>query len=516
MILRASRIATLEGPDAPAVAIRDGRIAAVGDVRPERGERVVEVDGVVLPGFHDAHLHFLMATRDEHAIDAGPVASPTTGALLAHVERRAAERRPGEWITAAGYDDSSVRDAARLDRAALDRAAPGHPVLVTHVSGHWAVANTEALRRGGFLTGPPPAGGELGRDAAGQPNGYVYETALFAFQVPELDDETWCRCARAVNERFHAAGLTSVCDAWVHPEQVRRLQLAEARGDLTLRLAMLVDHAGFDPAQHLAPLGERLTFAGVKWFVDGAIGGRTAYLDEPYVGTEDHGIEVLPPSESEAIARRVHAAGGRVAVHANGDRAIRGLLDAFERVAAELGPLRRPRVEHCTLVDDTIVARLRALGAVVLPFAAYTRMYGGKLVDWYGDRVDRMFAHRTFLDHGVSVAASTDHPVAPVEPLNAMQALVTRTGRDDGVVVGPSQRVTIDEALRLYTRGAAYAEESERDCGRLAPGFRADLVVLDRDPREVPPDELASLAVGATIVGGDVVWSAPGVELAPA
>jgi predicted amidohydrolase YtcJ len=277
---------------------------------------------------------------------------------------------------------------------------------------------------------------------------------------------------------------------------------------------MLVDHGGFDSAQHLSPLGERLTFAGVKWFVDGAIGGRTALLDEPYVGTDDHGIEVLPPAESEAIARRVHASGGRVAVHANGDCAIRGLLDAFERVAAELGPLRRPRVEHCTLIDDAIVARLHALGAVVLPFAAYTRMYGRKLVDWYGeDRVARMFAHRTFLDRGVHVAASTDHPVAPVEPLNAMQALVTRAGRDDGAVVGAAQRISIEEALRLYTRGAAYAEESEHERGRIAPGYRADLVVLDRDPRELPPQEIASLAVGATIVGGEPVWTAPGVDL---
>lgn len=520
VVLSAPVVMTMAGPDATAVALHAGRIAAVGDratllqIWPSAAE--VSVDGVVMPGFHDAHMHFSFAVHHEHEIDAGPESCPTIATLLHAVEVRASGSRSEDWVLASGYDDSAKRIAgSTLDRAALDGAAPSHAVLVKHISSHWAVANSEALRRGGYLNElADPPGGTIGRDAAGNANGYLYETALFNLALPDLDATEWERCARIVNRRFHMAGITSASDAWVFPADIRHLVEAERSGTLTLRVAMLVDHREFDPALHIRPISERLTYSGVKWFADGAIGGRTARLDEPYKGTRELGIEVTTRAESTEIARRVVEADARVAIHANGDWAIRELLGALESVARNLGPLRRPRIEHCSVIDDEIAHRLRALGAVVLPFASYTRMYGGRLTGWYGDeRAERMFAVRRFLDAGIPVAASTDHPVAPFEPLNAIQAMVTRRGKSDNIVVGGSQCVSTAEALAIYTRGSAYAEESELSRGRLAPGFHADLVILEKDPRQVDPHSLASIRVAATVVGGQAVWSAPGVDL---
>lgn len=198
----------------------------------------------------------------------------------------------------------------------------------------------------------------------------------------------------------------------------------------------------------------------------------------------------------------VAAYGARSSAVRPPDRPIGNPLDAFENVARRHGPLRRPRIEHCSIVDDDLLRRIRAIGAVTLPFAAYTRMYGGKLVDWYGEgRVDRMFAVRDLLDGGVPVGGSTDHPCAPMEPLNAIQAMVTRQGATDGVVAGARQRVTVNDALCIYTRGSAFAEEAEHERGRLAPGLLADFIVLEHDPRDADPHALGSISILATVVG---------------
>jgi predicted amidohydrolase YtcJ len=313
---------------------------------------------------------------------------------------------------------------------------------------------------------------------------------------------------------FHAAGLTSLGDALVGPRDLALYQEAERRGSLSARINMLLSYdafAGFQALRLRSGFGsDRLRFGGVKAFVDGAIGGRTCLLEQPFSspeGTDDCGMQTTSTADLEALVRTVHNAGSRLAVHANGDRAIALLLDLIEAAdAANPRPDAHHRIEHCSVITDEILARMGRLGMIGVPFGSYVHYHGGNLLAWYGpERVERMFAHRSFLDHGVAVAGSSDYPCGPFEPLLAMQSCVTRCGAD-GTDIGRSQRITPLEALALYTTAGAYASGEQARKGRLAPGFLADFVVLGADPTAVPPDEIAAIPVRATYVGGQRVW----------
>ena len=218
-------------------------------------------------------------------------------------------------------------------------------------------------------------------------------------------------------------------------------------------------------------------------------------------------MQTLSDAMLRDVVRRAHLDGNRICVHANGDRAIGKLLDQLEAAQQRArAPGLHHRIEHCSIVNDEILRRMKALGAIAAPFGSYVHYHGGKLLDWYGpERIERMFAHRSFLDYGVAVAGSSDYPCGPYQPLLALQSCVTRTGYD-GAPLGLSQRITPREALALYTTSAAYASGEDGVKGRLAPGYLADFVVLDDDPLTVDPRALGSLGVRATYVGGVKVW----------
>jgi predicted amidohydrolase YtcJ len=233
-------------------------------------------------------------------------------------------------------------------------------------------------------------------------------------------------------------------------------------------------------------------------------------MEQPFEGTtDDFGMQTQSDDVLRDVVRRGQLDGNRICVHANGDRAIRKLLGFFEAAYGE-----RPddtlhhRIEHCSIVNDEILTRMKRLGAIAAPFGSYVHYHGGKLLDWYGpERIERMFAHRSFLDHGVAVAGSSDYPCGPYQPLLALQSCVTRTGYD-GTPLGVSQRITPREALALYTVNAAFAAGEDSFKGRLAPGFLADFVVLGDDPLRADPRSLAAIPVRATYAGGEKVWDA--------
>ncbi len=528
-IFRARRVITMNGADAEAFAVLGGRVVALGpldELRRRFPEAAVTdfASNVVAPGFHDAHMHLAMAAEDLLHLDASAGAVHSLAELKAGLLAEAGRRPPGTWIRASRYDDAKMTEGRVLNRWDLDEAAPEHPVLVVHVAGHWGVINSRALALGGIDEATPaPAGGIYGRDAAGRLNGIIYEQALFDFAYPAAckrertvvppgtPEERAAGLARACR-MFNAAGLTSIGDALVGPQEIALFQQAEGRGLLTLRVNMMVTHHHFDLARRLGLAsgfgGERLRIAGFKAFVDGAIGGRTCLLEEPFEGSsEDYGVQTTPTGELREIVRMVHEGGSRLCVHANGDRAISLLLDQFEAVqAAAPRPDARHRIEHCTVVNGEIVARMKRLGIGAAPFGSYVHYHGSKLLEWYGRRrLERMFAHRWFYDSGIAVAGSSDYPCGPYEPLLAMQSCTTRRGFD-GPVMGENQRISPLEALALYTTGAAYLAGEEEIKGRLAPGYLADFVVLGEDPLTVEPGRLGAVAVRATYLGGKKVW----------
>jgi predicted amidohydrolase YtcJ len=515
-------IAQSSDPDPEAFAVEGGRIRAVGDMASLRdrfpGAREVDLGtSTVIPGLHDAHIHLANAAEDLLHLDLSAAAVRDVDELLARVAASAVEA--GAWVRGSRYDDVKTGPVTRWD---LDRVAPDNPVIVVQVAGHWGVANSRALRELGIVeSSSAPPGGEYGRSPDGLLDGRLIERALMnvvypatargSSALPVSSPEDRLRGLTRAQEMWHAAGLTSICDALIAPADVALLRQARDSGLLTMRVGMLLS---IDHYAKVRALGvgsgfgdDLLRLVGVKAFVDGAIGGRTCLLSEPYADVGGHGLQTTPTPDLHEAVQTVHGDGNRIGVHANGDAAIRLVLDAFESTQRSVPrPGLRHRIEHCSVIDDDILARMKALSAIAVPFAGYVAYHGGALNGWYGaSRTERMFAHRSFLDAGVTVAGSSDYPCGPYEPLLGIQSMVTREGLDDGEPVGASQRVSPAEALRIFTLGSAEAEGVETSRGRLAPGYVADFVVLGEDPLAIDPHGIASIPIEATYVGGERV-----------
>ncbi|CAN5474673.1 amidohydrolase [soil metagenome] len=534
-LVRARRIHTLAGPPVEAMVLLGDRIVATGDHRDLADhfpvDQVVDLDGVLIPGLNDAHVHPTMTAENQLHVDCSPEVARDEQTLVTLLRAEAVSCGPGEWVIGSRYDQTKTTGGRVVDRAFLDRVTGERPTLLMHVSAHWGVLNSAGLRQAGLdELSTDPQDGALGRDGQGGLNGVVYEQALFDIAYPALARRPTAVPASSLDQRlrslyrvqqqFHAVGLTSACDALCGPEDVRLLMAARAAGSLTLRTGMLLAYPHYE---HLASLGlrglgdEQLRLVGIKAFVDGACAGGNCLVEEPFEGTtDDHGMQTMGTAALEDLVARTHRDGVVLGVHANGDRAIRMLLTAHEKARASgpqpLDPVGRPvrhRIEHCTLIDEDILSRMKALGLVAVPFGSYARFHGDKLPGYYGDvRLERMFAHRSLLDAGIAVAGSSDYPCGPLEPLAAITSCAERRALD-GSPVGTSQRITVREAVQIYTSGAAYSTGEEHLKGELRAGLLADFVELSEDIFEAPPAEIAELAVWSTWVGGHCVSAAP-------
>jgi predicted amidohydrolase YtcJ len=531
MILWGGNIITVDPrkPAARAVAIKDGRFLKVGgdeEVKALAGSKTRRIalrGRTVTPGFIDSHQHLSQYGTELLQIDCSPKRCKTIVEIQKAVLQDAKRRPTGEWIRGVGYDDTKTQAGKVLTRWELDEVAPDHPVLIQQIGGHWGVVNSKALEVGGIREdSPDPKGGAYGRDPATRRlNGILYEQAEFAFVfegttgqppiIPPYSLKDRIKGMRLAGNRYLASGITSVHDALVSAQTLETYQEALRTGDLKLRVYMLIT-IEYLPQLRALNLrtgfgNEWLKIGGVKILADGAIAGRTAYLSEPYIGSEDRGILAV---ESEQVLhdliRQGHDAGFQVCVHANGDRVIEMTLDGFEKAMNKL-PRKdsRHRLEHCTVVNPEILKRIKKLKLLVTPFGSYIYHHGEKMIPYYGTkRVEMMFAHRSFLDYGIAVSGASDSPCGPYEPLLAIQSCVTRRS-SAGESLGSGQRITVEEALSLYTMASAYASFEENIKGSITPGKLADMVVLGEDPRKVDPDEIKAIPVEMTLVGGEIM-----------
>lgn len=508
-------------PRAQAIAVAGERILAVGtnaDVRAlaSRGTQVVDLGGrTVVPGFIDAHSHPAGAGLQHlTSVDCDLRSIAAIGDAL---RTRAARTPPGEWVLGFKYDDTKTRERRFLTRADLDAAVPDHPVYVEHRGGHTAFVNSRALAAAGVRAETPdPPGGRFERDAGGALTGRVLERATEAFErvIPSrITAEDRRKGVALMSQMLARAGVTSVTDAYGDAHALRAYQDARAAGELHTRVYCMIGY--FDIDKFIAA-GVRTGFGdswvrvgAMKATCDGSISERTARVSEPYVGRPtDHGIWVRKPDELWPLVEKAHAAGWQVGVHANGDEAIDAVLGLYERAIRER-PRRDPRfrLEHCTVVTPALVRRIAALGAIPTPFSTYVYFHGEKMREYGAARLERMFALRSFLDAGIRATMASDYPPGPFEPMMALQSAVTRTDMQ-GTVWGPSQRISVDEALATFTRNGAYASFEERDKGTLEEGKLADLVVLGRDPYREDPSTLVTIPVERTMVGGRWVHGA--------
>ncbi len=518
-------------PRASAVAIRDGRILAVGgeELRQLAGRetRVVDLDGhCVLPGLTDSHIHLMWFALGLRQVDLTGVRSLEE--VVDRVAERARTTPAGEWVLGRGWDQELWPDPRFPTAADLDQAAPHHPVALTAKSGHALVANTLALMQAGVTAETPdPEGGRIVRDPSGQPTGLLLEEAmeLVRAAIPQPDAETVAGTLPAAFERAWRVGLTGVHDM-DDLTAFEALQRLRAREELGLRVVKYLPADALDHALALhirAGFGDDwLRIGGIKVFADGALGPRTAAMLAPYEGEPDNlGILTIEREALEELARRAADGGLPLAVHAIGDRANRMVLDVFAVLGA--GPVSacgradtrsaptglRHRIEHVQLLHPDDLGRLARLGVVASMQPIHATQDAVMADRYWGERAATAYAWRSLLDAGTVLAFGSDCPVEDLNPFLGIHAAVTRT-RPDGYAGPqgwhPEQRITVQEAVRAYTRGAACAVGLEQWLGSLSPGKWADLVVLDRDIFTCDPPAIAETEVKGTMVGGRWVW----------
>src|SRR5215472_7589371 len=503
-------------PRAQAVAIANGRFLAVGSNAEvlnlaSVGVRKIDLGGkTVLPGFNDAHCH--PAPSGLQMVVAVDCDLPSIAAIQDALRERAARTKPGDWIYAFKYDDTKGSDGRMLTRADLDAAVPDQPVAVTHRGGHTTFYNSAAFRAAGLdERTPDPPGGKFDRDpATGKFTGRVADQArelIDKFGNDPATRENRREGVKRISRVMARAGITSVGEAGGTPEDLRAYQDARESGDLSLRVYCLIVYPLLDKmveAGLRTGLGDEFVRVGAcKLFCDGSISERTARLSKPYEGTPDYfGLLMMSEEEQYKRTRKAHLAGWQVGTHANGDFAIDQTLRVYERLQRE-SPRRDPRfrLEHCTQVNDGLVARIKALGAIPTPFSSYVYYHGEKM-RYYGDeRLNHMFALRSFIDAGIRPTQASDYPPGEFIPMMALQSEVTRTDLK-GNVWGPKQKITVEEAIRVGTLHGAYASYEENLKGSIEVGKLADLVVLGRDPLKENAATLVNIPVERTMAGG--------------
>jgi predicted amidohydrolase YtcJ len=527
LIITNARVWTVDKahPTAQAVAVFGDRIIAVGskvDVEVLRGveTKVVDAGGkLLIPGFNDAHVHFVGGGLQLDSVQLNDAASP--GEFVRRIGEQAKKTPKGEWIQGGDWDETKWNPSGLPTKELIDPVTPDNPAFLGRYDGHSALANSTALRLAGITSQTPdPPGGAIVRDAQGNPTGDLKDAAMdLVFKViPPLSHEQRLRAVRRALEYAASLGVTSV--QHMDPDYPDIAAYAELLqfGELTTRIyaAPLIDQV-----DDQVKIGIRHAFGGpslrigaVKAFADGSLGSRTAYFFDPFSDEPgNHGLlaeGMQPLSLMRDRMMRADAAGLQICTHAIGDQAISTILDLYtDVVRAHPGMERRFRIEHAQHMAAKDFARFAQLD-VIASVQPYQAIDDGRWAEARigHDRASRTYAFRTFLNHGVHLAFGTDWDVAPLNPMLTIYGAVTRATLDGKNPNGwfPEQKLTIAEAVEAYTIGSAYAEFQENEKGSITPGKLADMVLLSEDILSLDPAKIRDVKVLKTIVGGKVVW----------
>jgi predicted amidohydrolase YtcJ len=507
---------------AQAVAVAGDRIAAVGtheELKPllDSAERRIEARGrMVVPGFIDSHLHFLEGGLRLRQVALREAASRE--AFVARLREYAARVPAGSWITGGDWDHENW-GGKPPHREWIDPVTPEHPVWINRLDGHMGLANSLALKLAGISRATADVeGGTIVRDASGEPTGLLKDNAMALVRkvIPAPRTEELQSALEAAMRHVAACGITSVhhMGNWRDIEIFRRARQA---GKLKTRIYAAVPLADWerlrDEVRAKGRGDEWLRIGGLKGFVDGSLGSRTAAFLAPYADAPgDKGLLVNPPERLFEWIAGADKAGLHVMVHAIGDRANRLLLDIFERVRATGGRRdRRFRIEHAQHLAPADVPRFGKLG-VIASVQPYHLIDDGRWAERAvgRGRVADCYPFRRLLDTGATLAFGSDWFVAPPSPLEGIYAAVTRRTLDEAHPQGwaPEEKITVEEALAAYTHAGARASFEEDLKGSIAAGRVADLVVLERDLTRMPAQEIRQVAVGLTVVAGEVVYEA--------
>ena len=511
-------------PQAEALVAENGVIIAVG----QRKElitafpmaRRVALDGAALiPAFNDCHCHILWLGLDLLKADLRGCASIPE--IQASLRQWAGDNLDRPWIWGRAYDQNRLREGRHIRRGELDEVSAHRPVCLNHVSKHGLVVNSEALRLAGITAATPdPPNGRIDRDERGEPTGLLLEGAMDMINrvAPAPDEETMAQgilqAARFMAER----GILAASDAGTGSvnlrAEMRAHALALTRG-APLRVALMPDltavtRAGwFDKGKRSAvassladdcglPLPPDLRLGAVKLFLDGSLTARTAALEAPFVDTGTRGLLLYEPEDLHRHVLTIHRAGFQCAIHAIGDRAVACTLDAY-RAAQRACPRPDPRhrIEHCMIVNPDLIARMRELGVIAVAQPEFFWALGHAYRLALAERADTMMPYRSWVEAGIPLAFSSDQPITSGDPIIGWRNAVTRLG-EDGHLFCAAERLDPLTALRCYTSGSAYAGFDE-STGTLAPGKRADFVVLSHPPEQIAQEDMQVVAVSRSL-----------------
>lgn len=542
LVLRGGKVATMDPsrPEAQAIAVRDGRIAAAGSDQEMEAligtsTQVIELKGrLVVPGFIEGHGHFLSLGEQKLKLDVSDAATweEVVGRVAAAVEKTPR----GRWIDGRGWHQGKWKTPPLPSvqgypvTAALSRVSPDNPVVLTHGTGHMCLANARAMELAGVNDQTKaPAGGEILRDASGQPTGVFRETAMDLIYrararalrertAKEVRDEQLAAIRLATDECLQH-GVTSFQDAGSSCAEVDLLKELAGRGELKIRLWVMLNEGNGILAGRLQQYrmigygNHHLTVRGIKRMADGALGTHGAWLLEPYDDLPaSTGLNVTPLESLRETAELAMQHDFQLCVHAIGDRANREVLDLMEDTFR-----RRPgkkdlrwRIEHAQHLHPDDIPRFAKLGVIASVQANHATSDGPFVVQRLGQRRSKegAYAWRSLLDAKALVVNGTDVPVEKIDPLACFFSAVTRQ-MASGATFFPEQAMTREEALRAYTASAAYAAFEEQEKGMIAPGKLADVVVMSGDLRSIAAEEIPRVKVEMTIIGGKVSFSVP-------
>jgi predicted amidohydrolase YtcJ len=520
-------------PRSQSVAIAAGRILAVGDNDPVAGlagdqTRRLDLNGrLVLPGFMDAHFHYYDWALGRLSLNLADLKSMTE--LVNVVRSAAAQKAPGEWILGLGFNESEWPRKRLPTRRDLDAAAADHPVFLLRCDLHLAVANSMALAKAGIdIDTPDPPEGVISRDSSGRPNGVLRELAVNLVKniLPEHRQEDILRAMAAGIPVLHSMGITGIQDIRLMggiegATAFRCWQLLKESGDLALRCWVSIAGEQLDEAVALGLRtgfgDDHLRIGHVKYFADGGMGARTAWMIEPYLDAEC-GLPLISMETLRNAVLKADRAGLAVAVHAIGDRTNRELIRIFEDLESDRAQYRSSaapaiahRIEHVQMIRTEDVPRLAKLKllACVQPHNLVLDM--NMIDECVGSRGKYTYAFRDLLDAGIQMCLSSDAPVCDPSPLVNIHAAVTRC-RPNGTPAGgwyPRQKISVEEAVRGYTLMPAIAGGAGDRLGSITAGKHADMIVLDRNLYTIDPMEIIHTQVDMTILNGRIVYQRP-------
>jgi predicted amidohydrolase YtcJ len=518
------------GPVMAAVATLGERIVAVGsnaEVEDWRGPNTKSIDAhgrLLLPGFNDSHVHFAEGGQQLDAVELNDATSAQE--FVRRIGERAKKTPKGEWILNGDWDETKWTPAELPTKEMIDPVTGDTPVFVSRYDGHMALANSAAIKLAGVTAATPdPPGGQIVRDAKGNPTGAFKDAAesLIDKVIPAPKHEQRVRAIKRALAHAASLGVTSVQHMSADYADIAVYAELQDRGELTTRIyaAPLITDGAADQAK----IGIRHAFGSsylrvgaVKGFADGSLGSRTAYFFEPFSDQPNNrGLlagDMHPLSAMRDRMMTADAAGIQLCTHAIGDAAISTILDLYADVIKAHGEAdRRMRIEHAQHMAAKDFDRFAQLH-VIASMQPYHAIDDGRWAEARigHDRASRTYAFRTFLNDGVRLAFGTDWDVAPLNPMLGIYAAVTRVTLDGKNPNGwfPEQKLTVAEAVEAYTMGSAYAEFQEKEKGSITPGKLADMVLLSDDIFSIDPVKIRDVKVLTTIVGGRIVWQQSG------